>query len=235
VDSGRDGLSVLIACAAIGVVIGAVSSTGLGVKLNQLIVSMGSGDLLPALILAAICSIVLGMGLPTAASYLMVVFVAGPSLMELGVSQLQTHFFVFYYAVLSAITPPVALAVFAAAAIAREKPLVIAGNSLRLCAVAFVLPIVWIYHPEIFLDTLSADMIGPALAVFAALTCAIIGFNAAHIGYFFSPLRLWHRLVLTLGAAGAVYTDPWIQAVACGMILLILADRYIAQRRTRLA
>ena len=235
VDSGKDGLSVLIACAAIGVVIGAVSSTGLGVKLNQLIVSMGSRDLLPALILAAVCSIVLGMGLPTAASYLMVVFVAGPSLMELGVSQLQTHFFVFYYAVLSAITPPVALAVFAAAAIAREKPLVIAGNSLRLCAVAFVLPIVWIYHPEIFLDTLSADMFGPALAVFAALTCAIVGFNAAHIGCFFSPLRLWHRLVLTLGAAGAVYTDPWIQAVACGMILLILAERYIAHRRTRLA
>ena len=96
VDAGRDGLSVMIACAAIGVVIGAITSTGLGVKLNQMIVAMGSGDLLPALLLAAVCSIILGMGLPTAASYLMVVFVAGPSLMELGVSQLQAHFFVFY-------------------------------------------------------------------------------------------------------------------------------------------
>ncbi|MDF1747907.1 MAG: TRAP transporter fused permease subunit [Alphaproteobacteria bacterium] len=235
VESGKDGLSVMIACAAIGIVIGAVSSTGLGVKLNQLIVSMGSGDLLPALILAAICSIVLGMGLPTAASYLMVVFVAGPSLMELGVSQLQTHFFVFYYAVLSAITPPVALAVFAAAAIAREKPLIIAANSLRLCAVAFVLPIVWIYHPEIFLDSISMETIGPALVVFAALTCAIVGFNAAHIGCFFSPLRLWQRLVLAVGAAGAVYTDPWIQAAACGMILLLLIERYITQRRVEIA
>jgi len=231
VESGKDGLSVMIACAAIGVVIGAVSSTGLGVKLNQMIVSMGSGDLLPALILAAICSIVLGMGLPTAASYLMVVFVAGPSLMELGVSQLQTHFFVFYYAVLSAITPPVALAVFAAAAIAQEKPLIIAGNSLKLCAVAFVLPIVWIYHPEIFLDDLSMETLGSAILIFGALTCAIVGFNAAHIGCFFRPLRLWQRLALALGAAGAVYTDPWIQAVACGMILLLLIERYVSQRR----
>ena len=105
VDSGRDGLSVLLSCAAIGIVIAAITSTGLGIKLNQEITALGDQNLLAALILAALCSIVLGMGLPTAASYLMVIFVAGPAIMELGVSKLSTHLFVFYYAVLSAITP----------------------------------------------------------------------------------------------------------------------------------
>jgi TRAP transporter 4TM/12TM fusion protein len=116
VDGGRDGLAVLASCAAIGIVIGAVTTTGLGIKLNQVIVALGNEQLFLALVLAGLCSIVLGMGLPTAASYIMVIFVAGPAIMELGVGLLQTHLFVFYYAVLSAITPPVALAVFAAAA-----------------------------------------------------------------------------------------------------------------------
>jgi TRAP transporter 4TM/12TM fusion protein len=89
VDSGRDGLSVLVSCAAIGIVIAAITSTGLGIKLNQEITALGDSNLLAALILAAICSIVLGMGLPTAASYLMVIFVAGPAIMDLGVSQLR--------------------------------------------------------------------------------------------------------------------------------------------------
>jgi len=233
VDGGRDGLSVMIACAAIGIVIGAVTSTGLGIKLNQLIVAMGSGALLPALLLAALCSIVLGMGLPTAASYLMVVFVAGPSLTELGVSLLQTHFFVFYYAVLSAITPPVALAVFAAAAIAQERPLPIARDALRLCMVGFALPVVWIYHPEIFLNEVTWATAPHALATFVCLIFAIVGFNAAHIGYFVTRLSPLHRISLAVGSAAAVY--PWwvVQGAALLLLTGVVAKRYIADGRAR--
>ncbi|XWN34578.1 MAG: TRAP transporter fused permease subunit [Devosia sp.] len=233
VEAGRDGLPVLIACAAIGIVIGAVTSTGLGVKLNQLIVSVGSGDLFMALILAAICSIVLGMGLPTAASYLMVVFVAGPSLVALGVSLLQSHFFVFYYAVLSAITPPVALAVFAAAAIAKAPPLVIAKEALRLCAVGFALPIVWIYHPEIFLDSVSWQGLPLTIATLVALLIAIVAFNAAHIGYVFVSLDPLRRLALAVCAVGAVTVDWRVQAAAIGVIVVILAERRMAALRAR--
>jgi len=232
VDGGRDGLSVLVACAAIGVVIGAVTSTGLGIKLNQMIVAFGSGQLLPALILAAICSIILGMGLPTAASYLMVVFVAGQSLIDLGVSTLQTHFFVFYYAVLSAITPPVALAVFAAAAIAGAKPVKIAGNALRLCAVGFALPIIWIYHPEIFFDTLTWETLPAAIATLIGLILAIVAFNAAHIGAFCVPLSVVHRLLLAGGAGMAVYPSALFQLAGAVFLALLLAERFIAHRRT---
>ena len=231
VDAGRDGLSVMIACAAIGVVIGAITSTGLGVKLNQMIVAMGSGDLLPALLLAAVCSIILGMGLPTAASYLMVVFVAGPSLMELGVSQLQAHFFVFYYAVLSAITPPVALAVFAAAAIARERPLAIAGNALRFCAVGFALPIIWIYHPEIFLDTVTLERLPVTFMTLLSLFLAVIAFNAAHVGCFIRPLPVLHRILLGTAALAAVYPGLFVQTAAAALIAGLLTERYFSHRR----
>ena len=231
VDSGRDGLSVMISCAAIGVVIGAVTSTGLGIKLNQLIVAMGSGDLFPALVLAAICSIVLGMGLPTAASYLMVVFVAGPSLVELGVSTLQTHFFVFYYAVLSAITPPVALAVFAAAAIAREKPMPIAFDAMRLCMVGFALPLIWIYHPEIFLDSLAWSTLPQTVTTLVCLLLAILAFNAAHIGHLVTKLSALHRLALATAAVFAVTNHWMVQGLGIAAIVAILIERRFAAAR----
>jgi TRAP transporter 4TM/12TM fusion protein len=200
VDGGRDGLSVMVSCAAIGVIIAAVSTTGLGIKINQIIVALGQQNLLLALFLSAICSILLGMGLPTAASYLMVVFVAGPAIMKLGVDLLQTHLFVFYYAVLSAITPPVALAVFAAAAIAKVSPIKLAGNALRLSLVAFFLPLAWVYHPEINLQHLSAANFLPTFIYIFCLLIASLGVAAGHIGYLKVGIRLPARFLLIAGA-----------------------------------
>lgn len=225
VDSGRDGLSVLLSCAAIGIVIAAITSTGLGIKLNQEITSLGDQNLLAALLLAAVCSIVLGMGLPTAASYLMVIFVAGPAIMELGVSQLSTHLFVFYYAVLSAITPPVALAIFAAAAIAKENPIPLALNALRLASVGFVLPIAWVYHPEIIV---GADGTGvwDAMAYVPLLMVAIVGLSAGHVGYLFRQLTLIERVALSLCAAAILMPNTAINLAATALILVISANAY---------
>jgi len=219
IDGGKDGLSVMISCAAIGIVIGAVTTTGLGIKLNQMIVALGGESLLLALILAAICSIILGMGLPTAASYLMVVFVAGPAIMKLGVPLLQTHLYVFYYAVLSAITPPVALAVFAASAIAKASPIKLAGNALKLSIVAFVLPIAWIYHPEINLQDLSAGNAVPTIGYVLALVVAMLGVTAGHIGFFKHELSFLERCALI--AAGAAILAPNWTTVLLGVSLTV--------------
>jgi len=219
VDGGKDGLSVMISCAAIGIIIGAVTTTGLGIKLNQMIVALGGESLLLALILAAICSIILGMGLPTAASYLMVVFVAGPAIMQLGVPLLQTHLYVFYYAVLSAITPPVALAVFAASAIAKASPIQLAGNALKLSIVAFVLPIAWIYHPEINLQDLSAGNAVPTIGYVLALVVAMLGVTAGHIGFFKRELSLLERCALI--AAGAAILAPSFTIVLLGVLVIV--------------
>lgn len=220
VDSGRDGLSVLLSCAAIGIVIAAITSTGLGIKLNQEITALGDQNLLAALVLAALCSIVLGMGLPTAASYLMVIFVAGPAIMELGVSKLSTHLFVFYYAVLSAITPPVALAIFAAAAIAKENPIRLALNALRLASVGFVLPIAWVYHPEIVIGADGTGLLD-ALTYVPLLLVAIVGLSAAHVGHLFRPLTMAERLGLAACAVAVLYPGILINLAATAIILLV--------------
>jgi TRAP-type uncharacterized transport system fused permease subunit len=234
VDSGRDGLSVLLSCAAIGIVIAAITSTGLGIKLNQEITALGDANLLAALVLAAICSIVLGMGLPTAASYLMVIFVAGPAIMELGVSELGTHLFVFYYAVLSAITPPVALAVFAAAAIAKENPIWLALNALRLASVGFILPIAWVYHPEIVIGTQGTGL-WEALGYIPFLLVGIVGLSASHVGYLFGNLGVLERLCLAI-AAMAVLAPMQIAVVAgAAAILAIGAYDYRRSRNVQAA
>lgn len=234
VDSGRDGLSVLLSCAAIGIVIAAITSTGLGIKLNQEITALGDQNLLAALLLAALCSIVLGMGLPTAASYLMVIFVAGPAIMELGVSKLSTHLFVFYYAVLSAITPPVALAIFAAAAIAKENPIALALNALRLASVGFVLPIAWVYHPEIII---GADGLGilDALTYVPILLIGITALSAAHVGHLFRRLTIPERLVLAVGAVAILMPSTVINLAATLIVLLVSANAYRGSHNVKTA
>ena len=234
VDSGRDGLSVLLSCAAIGIVIAAITSTGLGIKLNQEITALGDQNLLAALILAALCSIVLGMGLPTAASYLMVIFVAGPAIMELGVSKLSTHLFVFYYAVLSAITPPVALAIFAAAAIAKEKPVALALNALRLASVGFVLPIAWVYHPEIIIGADGTGILD-ALPYLPLLMIGIIALSAAHVGHLFRQLNMPERLVLAVGAVATLIPSMVINLAAALFILLVFANAYWGSQNVKTA
>ena len=225
VESGRDGLSVLLSCAAIGIVIAAISSTGLGVKLNQEITAFGDESLLAALLLAALCSIVLGMGLPTAASYLMVIFVAGPAIMALGVPKLSTHLFVFYYAVLSAITPPVALAVFSAAAIAKENPIRLALTALKLAAVGFVLPIAWVYHPEIVVGAEGSGW-RAALAIAPQLLLAIAGLAAALAGWLFAPLSAAERAALALAAAAALAPDPMVGLGGAACVAALATARW---------
>ncbi|WP_342595319.1 TRAP transporter fused permease subunit [Salinicola lusitanus] len=222
VDGGRDGLAVLISCAAIGIVIGAVNVTGLGVTLNQAIVSLGEGNLLLALILAAFCSILLGMGLPTAASYLMVIFVAGPAILDLGVDKLQTHLFVFYYAVLSAITPPVALAVFAAAAIIGAPTLSIAMSALRLSLVAFLLPFAWVYHPEINLEAVSWASLPALMATVGMMILATIGISAANVGHYRRSLHPLERLIMLFAGIIALTQGLLLSAMASLVIVVLM-------------
>lgn len=231
IDGGRDGLSVLVSCAAIGIIIGAVSTTGLGIKLNQVIVSLGSHDLLLALVMAAICSIVLGMGLPTAAAYLMVVFVAGPAIMKLGVPELQTHLFVFYYAVLSAITPPVALAIFAASAISGAGPMAVAGKALKLSAVAFVIPLAWIYHPEINLQDISSDNIFATLVYICVLIIATIGVSAGLIGYLKTKLHWIERVVLLAAPVMVIGTVTELIYLGAALLIVVIAFNFKRSRK----
>ncbi|WP_448192357.1 TRAP transporter permease [Azospirillum sp. sgz301742] len=231
VDGGREGLSVAVACAAIGIIIGAVSATGLGIKISQAIVALGQADMFLALLAAAACALLLGMGLPTAASYLLVVFTAGPALTQLGLPTLTTHMFVFYYAVMSAITPPVALAVFAAAAIAQEPVIRIAMHSMRLCTVAFLFPFLWVYQPELMLQDLSPGQLPAIIGGLGALTLAVVMLAAVQVGHFRGQLSLVERLVL--GVSAALIYVPGAISTAIGFTVggAILARRLLVTRR----
>ena len=199
IEGGRDGLAVAVSCAGIGIIIGGISATGLGVKFSQAIIGIGQGNLFLALVMAAACCLMIGMGLPTAASYLMVVYIAAPAVTQLGLTMLTAHLFIFYYACMSAITPPVAVCAYAAAGIAGGNALKTGLWAVRLGIVGFILPFLWVYNPELLL---SGGGILETIWVVLNCAIAVIAFAAANIGFLRRPLALWERGLLLAVAIG---------------------------------
>lgn len=142
-------LPVAGACAAAGLVIGGLSMTGLGMKAANVIIELSGGATGWTLLLAAMVTILLGLGMPTPSAYILAAVLVGPALTKIGLPILESHMFLLYYAILSALTPPIAVAALAAAAIADEDPFVIAFDAVRLAAVGFLMPFVFIWNPAI--------------------------------------------------------------------------------------
>jgi TRAP transporter 4TM/12TM fusion protein len=218
VEGGKDGVGLIISCAGIGIIIGGLSATGVGVKFSQAIIGLGQAHLPLALIMTAICCLLLGMGLPTAASYLMVVFIAAPAMSQLGLPVLTAHLFIFYFAVMSAITPPVAVCAYAAAGISQSSPMKTGILAVRLGTVGFLLPFLWIYNPEL---TLSGA--GFFQTVWVTLSCslAVIALAAGNIGFLRRPLFFSERLIffgIAFGLASHMYL---MQTAALGIGVFI--------------
>ena len=174
-DGAKQSVGIVASCACAGIVVGVLSLTGAGLRFAQLVVALSGGHLLPALALTAIASLILGMGLPTTACYLISAAVSAPALIELGVQPMAAHMFVFYYACLSAITPPVALAVYAAAGIAKAKFMDVAWSAVRLGAVAYIVPFMFAYGPSLLAQ-------GDLLTVVWSLFSALVGVYALGMG-----------------------------------------------------
>jgi len=211
IEGGRDSLAVALSCAGIGIIIGGISATGLGVKFSQAIIGIGEGNLALALLMAAACCLMIGMGLPTAASYLMVVYIAAPAVTQLGLPILTAHLFIFYYACMSAITPPVAVCAYAGAGIAGGDAMKTGLWAVRLGIVGFILPFLWVYNPEILL---SGNGILETLWVVFCCGLAVIAFAASNIGYLKRPLAAWERGLFFIVAVGMSYPVEWIRLAA---------------------
>jgi|TARA_R100000322_G_scaffold72299_4_gene45475 TRAP transporter 4TM/12TM fusion protein len=209
-------LPVAGACAAAGLVIGGLSMTGLGMKAANVILTISNGQPGVTLVIAAIVTIILGLGMPTPSAYILAAVLVGPALAKLGFPILQSHMFLLYYAVLSALTPPIAVAALAAAAIADEDPFKIAFSAVRLAVVGFLLPFAFVFNPGLLL---LSDPLFNVIAVSGGVlaTLAIAVSVEGSIGL---PLGRVERLVLTLAAAAAVMP---FTLVALGGILVILA------------
>ncbi len=220
-------VQVAAACAAAGIVVGVASLTGIGLRMSEFIVTLSGGHLPIALALTAVGSIVLGMGLPTTAAYVVLAALGAPALTELGVPLLAAHLFIFYFGCLSNVTPPVSLAAYAAAGIAGAPPLKTAFTALGLAAAGFLVPFMFIYGPPLLLEGSGIAIVGAAVTAGAGVTAL----SAAIIGHARRPLRGWERWLLGIAAMALVHpgvtSDVFGLAIGAGVLLRTTEHRTV--------
>jgi TRAP transporter 4TM/12TM fusion protein len=215
-DFGARGmLETAIATGAAGIVIGAIGLTGIGLKFTGIIIDLAGGSLILTLIFTMVTSIILGMGLPTVAAYIVQVALTVPALVEMGVTPIAAHMFIFYFAILSAITPPVALAAFAAAGIAGSDPMKTGFNALRLGIAAFIVPFIFVYGNEILL---MGDVVSIIIATFTSIV-GIFFIAVAVEGWLFRHARWYERVIFAAGSILLISTDQITDII--GIALLV--------------
>ena len=227
-DGARTALPVGIACALVGVIIGTMTLTGAANTFGQFIVGVGEHSLFLSLVLTMLTCLVLGMGIPTIPNYIITSSIAGPALLELGVPLIVSHMFVFYFGILADLTPPVALACFAAAPIAKESGLRISLQAVKIAAAGFVIPFMAVYSPALMLQPGGplAEAVGfaPAVIYITAKTALAIGlWGIAVIGWFRRPLAMWERALAMAAAAALVVAMPMTDALGAALLLAFAA------------
>jgi TRAP transporter 4TM/12TM fusion protein len=219
--AGRDSVPLVCAAACVGIIIGIVTLTGIGTRLPSAILPIAENNLFLALLLVMVSSIVLGMGLPSAVVYLLLATLVGPALGSLGAVPLAAHLFIFYFGMMAMVTPPVALAAYAAASIAGSDIMKTGVAAFRFALVGFTLPFIFVFRPELLL--LSPD--GPAAAadVVQALVVAILGitaFAAGMAGYLFSRASVPQRALFFAAAALLLAPGPSIDVLGLAVPIL---------------
>ena len=217
IDGAKASLSVAVACAAAGIVIGAVTITGVSIGFTQFVVELAQNTLVLALVLTALASLVLGLGLPTTPAYIVTVALLVPALIKLGAPAPAAHMFSFYFAILSAITPPVALAVFAAAALAKTDQWSAGWAAMRVAAVAYFVPFMFVYEPSLLMLKGWDEWHRTALACGSAIIGCICLAGGLH-GYLLAIARLWERVALAI--AGILLIVPELYSSIMGLVLL---------------
>jgi TRAP transporter 4TM/12TM fusion protein len=213
-EGAKNTLPVAIACACAGIIIGSTTITGLGIGFTQFVVALSQNMLPIALLLTAVAGIILGLGLPTTPSYIVMVALLVPALIKLGTVTPAAHMFAFYFAILSAITPPVALAVFAAASLARASMWDAGWAAMRVGAAGYIVPFMFVYEPALL-------MIGPWYVTALALASAVLGviaLAASLHGYLLAALSMWQRVALFIAAI--LLIAPEVISSIVGLILL---------------
>ena len=226
-NGARSALGVAVACAVIGIVVGVATMTGLGVKLSGAIISLAGGKLFLTLILTMVASLILGMGVPTIPTYIITSTMAAPALAVYGVPPLVAHMFVFYFGLLADLTPPVALAAFAAAGIAKADPTKTGFAAVRLALAGFVVPFIFVYDNSLLL--LNTTMPG-AIHITLTATAGIVFLGAGAIGYFVIGMKPFERGVF-LAAALLLIIPGWAtDAAGLGLGSLGVASQMIRRR-----
>lgn len=222
-NGGRLALGVAAACACTGFVIGVVTLTGVGLKLANAILTLSAGSFALTLFFTMLASIVLGMGLPTTAKYIVLATIAAPAIQTFGVPMLAAHLFIMYFGILADLTPPVALAAYAAAGIARSDPNATGFMAVKLALAGFLIPYIFCYNPGLLMIGASNMEI-----VFIVCTAAvgIASLSFASVGYWLRDLFFWERLMLV--AAAITLITPGLVTDLIGLALM--AGTYLLQK-----
>jgi TRAP transporter 4TM/12TM fusion protein len=228
-NGARQAMEIIATCAAAGIIVGVLAQTGLGQKFAMIIFSYSKGILFIALIFTMLVAMVLGMGMPTTAAYAICASVLAPALVkDFHVPAIAAHLFIFYYACLSALTPPVALASFAAAAIANAKPMDVGWQALRFAIAGFIIPFMFIYGPAMVLE-------GSGMEIAMAVITGILGtlaLAAAAQGWLLKPLNLAIRGILLLAALALIKPGYITDIIGFGLLLMVVLYNFMAMRRT---
>jgi len=233
-DSAQAAMPVALACATVGIVVGVVSITGLGLKLATGIVGLAGGSLAMTLLLTMVAALVLGTGLPTSATYIITSIMAAPALEQLGVPKLVAHMFVFYFGILADLTPPTAISTYATSSIAGADVWKTQWLGMMLSLSGFIIPFSFAYDPALLLMSTSVAHI--ALRTIMA-TLGIVMLGAGLIGYFQRPTRPVERVLLLAGSVLLIFPGLWsdLGGIACLVIVLVSQRAARAARATEVA
>jgi TRAP transporter 4TM/12TM fusion protein len=234
-DGARQALPVGLACALVGIIIGTMTLTGLGTLVGNAVVSLGEENLPLALILVMVFSLILGMGIPTIPNYIITSSLAAPILLHLGVPLIVSHMFVFYFGIMADLTPPVALAAFAAAPMAKESGLKIGVQAIRIALPAFIVPYLAVADPVLLLQPVPGlEGIAYWLAVGYVTAKAVLAvslWGIAAFGYANGRVAAVERVVAALAAGFLIFPDLTADAIGFVLTACFLGWRFIAARR----
>lgn len=225
---GQGMITVAAACGVAGVIAGVIGVTGLAYTLFNAIVSIAGDKIIIALFLTMLCCIVLGMGVPTTANYCIMAATCAPILVQMGVPMVAAHFFVFYFGIVADLTPPVALAAYAGAAIAQANPMKTAFTATKLAIGAFIVPYVFALNPAmLFINT---DGVWEVILICITSFAGIFGVSAALEGYFLTHMSWYERLISVAGGLLLIYPGAVTDAIGLGLVAIVLVIQFIKKK-----
>ncbi len=232
ISAAKTTVPVAIACACAGIVIGIVSMTGIGVKFTTIVFRLSGGNLFAMLLMIMLACIVMGMGLPSTAAYIIAASIGAPALIQAGIPLIAAHLFVFYFAIMSFITPPVAMSAYAASGIAKSSAGKTGLLAFMLGLAGFVIPFFYAYRPALLLVGAPA---GEAVWCVVVAMLATINMAVAVIGYLKKPLNPVLRVVLGAAALLLVLPLTWGDIAGIALSLVVYAYCFFVKKKTALA
>ena len=230
VTCGKRAAMIAIACATAGIIIGVITLTGFGLSLSSLILSLSGGNIALALILMMFTCIVMGTGTPTTVAYILVATLGVPVMQNLGLPLIASHLFVFYFAVISMITPPVAIAAFAAAEIAEEDPIKVGFTAMRLAVIIYVIPFIFLFDPTLLL----MGEFGETVFRFLAICSGIILISGGMTRWFMRRLKLYEEIILVIFGLGGLVPFLPSNVVSIVMVCLVFfLQRFVFRAKNK--